>query len=472
MKIRRSIQDESGKRFDLAVVGGGPGGYAAAIRAAQLGLRTVLVERDRLGGVCANWGCIPTKALLAAAELKRAAERAAEFGVGTGSAAVDLERMVARSRSVADEMAGGVSTLLAKHGVEVLEGAARFTEGARLVVDGDGRTTGIDAAHVILATGARPRALDALPFDGERVWSYREAMLPEKIPNSVLVVGAGAVGIEFASFYSALGTAVTVVEAADRILPGEDADISAAAKRAFEREGIEFFTGAGIAHASSSDDGVSVLLADGAAEARRFDRAIVAVGIEGNVEGLDLENTTVHVDRGHVCVDARSATAHAGIFAIGDLAGPPWLAHKASHEAVVCVESIAGVEGVEALDRERIPACTYSAPQIASVGLTESAARARTDVRVGRFSFAANGKARAVGEPDGFVKTVLDAATGEVLGAHLIGEGVTELVHAFALAMSCEATEAEIMATVFPHPTRSEAIRESVLDAFGKVLHS
>lgn len=459
--------------FDVAVVGGGPGGYVAAIRASQLGLRTALVERERLGGVCLNWGCIPTKTLLHTADLYREMRQAERYGLAA-EPSFDLAKVVSRSRAVADQLNGGVKFLMRKHAVEVIEGEARLTGGGGLAIAKGGEAVAeMEAEHIIVATGARPRSLPGLEPDGRLVWTYREAMVPEAMPRSLLVIGSGAIGVEFASFYHALGAEVTVVEVLPRILPVEDEEISAFARDQFEKQGIAIHTGATVESLEKGGDGVTASIAtqDGTLDAA-FDRAILAVGVTGNVEGLGLEATAARVDRGAVVVNEWLETDEPGLYAIGDVAGPPLLAHKAMHEGVICVERIAGLETARPMDRRRIPGCTYCHPQIASVGLTEQAARETgREVRVGRFPLAGNGKAIAIGDTAGMVKTVFDAETDELLGAHLIGPDVTEMIQGFAVAMGLETTEAELMETIFPHPTVSEAMHESVLDAYGRALH-
>ena len=459
--------------FDLAVVGGGPGGYVAAIRAAQLGMRVVLVERDHLGGICLNWGCIPTKALLRSAEILDHIGHARAFGLVVEGARFDLAQIVERSRKVASQLSKGVAHLLRKNQVEVVEGTARLAVKGRLEVAMTSATRSVDAAHIILATGARARQLPGLETDGNLIWSYREAMVPEALPKSLLVVGSGAIGIEFASFYRSLGVEVTVVEVLDRVLPVEDAEISGLARKAFEKRGMRVVTGASVKSLEKSADHVTATIETGRGVSRiTVDRVIMAVGIVGNVEGLGLEEAGVRVERSHVVVDEWCRTGVDGVYAIGDLVGPPWLAHKASHEGVLCVERIAGVESAHPLDVSKIPGCTYSTPQIASIGLTEEAARAAgRKIRVGRFPFLGNGKAIALGEPEGLIKTVFDEATGELLGAHMIGAEVTELIQGFAVARQLEATELDLMATVFPHPTLSEMMHEATLDAFGRAIH-
>ncbi len=456
--------------FDVVVIGGGPGGYVAAIRAAQLGLATALVERDELGGVCLNWGCIPTKALLHTADVLRDIEGAAALGIDTGPVRVDLPRVIARSRAVAQQLNRGVAGLLKKNKVTVIKGTARFTEPGRVIVDGKQPAT-LSADAIVIATGARPKSLPGIEPDGRLVWTSREAMAPDALPKRLLVIGAGAIGVEFASFYRTLGSAVTIVEALPEILPVEDAEIAALARKSFEAAGIEIHTGTSIASLQRTQDGVTATLKSADASEQRFDRAILAVGVTGNIKDLGLEHTHVATARGFIRTDVHCETNEPGIYAIGDVAGPPCLAHKASHEAIACIEHIAGLDS-HALDRMRIPACTYSHPQIASIGLTEHAATvAGRKIRVGRFPLVGNGKAIAIGDANGMVKTLFDSGTGELLGAHLIGAGVTELIQGFAIAMGTETTEAELIATVFPHPTISEAMHESVLAAYGRAIH-
>lgn len=466
--------------FDLAVVGGGPGGYTAAIRASQLGLKTVLIEREQLGGVCLNWGCIPTKALLRSAQMFQDMQQAAAYGLRlTALPEVDMPALVGRSRAVAQQLASGVRYLMKKNRVTVLEGTARLGP----VANGHERevhvatasvTKTVRATNVILATGARARTLAGLNADPARLWTYREAITPETLPRSLLIVGSGAIGIELGCFYRALGSEVTVVEMMDRILPAEDSEISALAQAAFERQGIRFLVGTGVKRMDDDGDNVKSTLrhTDGQLQEILTERVIQAVGIHGNFENLGLEQTQVRIEGTHVLTGPFNQTDEPGLYAIGDLAGAPWLAHKASHEAVACVEHIAGVPGVKPLDPKRIPACTYSMPQVASVGLTEAQAKSLgRSVRVGRHRFAANGKALAMGEPEGMLKMVFDADNGELLGAHMIGAEVTELIQGVAIAQSLEATEAELMHTVFPHPTLSEAVHESTLDAWGLAIN-
>ncbi|MBB2159133.1 dihydrolipoyl dehydrogenase [Gluconacetobacter sacchari] len=463
--------------FDLVVVGGGPGGYVAAIRAAQLGLRTALVEANHLGGICLNWGCIPTKALLRASEINHLLHHLGEFGFAADNVRFDLQKVVKRSRQVAGQLSSGVGHLLKKNKVTVFDGfgALAGKDGGRrlLSVTKDGKPVAtLSAKNIILATGARARVLPGLEPDGKLIWSYREAMVPTEMPRSLLVIGSGAIGIEFASFYRNMGAEVTVVEVLDRILPVEDEEISALAHKAFVKQGMTILTGAKLGPLTKGADSVSLSVeAGGKTHAITVDRVISAVGIVGNVEKLGLEGTAITVDRTHVKVDARCFTGEPGIYAIGDLAGPPWLAHKASHEGVMCVEAIAG-RHVHPIDPLNIPGCTYCRPQIASVGLTEARAKeAGHAVRVGRFPFIGNGKAIAMGEPDGLVKTVFDSETGELLGAHMIGAEVTEMIQGYVIARTSELTDAELKETVFPHPTISEAMHEAVLAAYDGALH-
>jgi dihydrolipoamide dehydrogenase len=461
--------------FDLIVVGSGPGGYVAAIRARQLGLRTAIVERDQLGGICLNWGCIPTKALLRASEIQHLLKNLDAFGFQASDVRFDLEKLVARSRAVAKRLSAGVKHLMKKNGIPVFAGRARLAGRGRLVVESGGAAgPQLSGPHIVLATGARARTLPGLEPDGERIWTYQEAMVPNRLPGSLLVVGSGAIGVEFASFYRDLGSEVTLIEILPRILPVEDDEIAAAAHKAFQKQGIRIQTRTSVISASKDGEQVAAVLRaeDGSTQTLRVDRVILAIGITGNVENLGLEGTAVRVEKGHIRVNEWLATDEPGVYAIGDVVGPPWLAHKASHEGVICVERIAGHAGAHPLDPTRVPGCTYCRPQIASVGLTERAARELgREVRIGRFPFLANGKALALGESEGFVKTVFDARSGELLGAHMIGAEVTELIQGFAIAQGLETTEAELMRTIFPHPTLSESMHEAVLDAWGRALN-
>ena len=459
--------------FDLAVIGGGPGGYVAAIRAAQLGMSVAVVEREHLGGICLNWGCIPTKALLRSSEIHHLLHHLDEFGLAAENVTFDVGAIVKRSRDVAGRLNAGVTHLLKKNKVTVFDGHGRLAGPGKIAVAGaDGKTSEIAAENIILATGARARTLPGLEPDGERIWTYKEAMVPKTMPASLLVIGSGAIGMEFASFYGDLGADVTVVEVLDRVLPVEDEEISALALKAFEAQGMTIHTGAKVTELERAGEGITATIeTDGGTQTLSVERVILAVGIVGNVEDIGIEGTGVQVDRSHVVVDEWLRTGEAGVHAIGDLVGPPWLAHKASHEGVICVEHIAGLDA-HPLDVARIPGCTYCRPQIASIGMSESAATAAgRQVRVGRFPYVGNGKAIAMGETEGMIKTVFDAETGELLGAHMIGAEVTELIQGYAIAMNLETTEAELMSSVFPHPTLSEMMHESVLDAYGRVIH-
>jgi dihydrolipoamide dehydrogenase len=460
--------------FDLVVVGGGPGGYVAAIRSAQLGMKTAIVEREALGGICLNWGCIPTKALLRSSEIYATMNHLDPYGLSASGVSFDISKVVKRSREVAGQLSGGVKTLMRRNKITVFDGVARLTRPGKLAVTKEGATVAdIEAKHVILATGARARILPGLEPDGQLVWTYREAMVPPSMPKSLLIIGSGAIGMEFASFYRALGAEVTVAEILPQILPVEDEEISAQARKQFERQGIVIHTGAKVASLDKGIDTVTATIeAAGATHTVTVDRVISAVGVQGNVEDLGLEGTKVQVDRSYIKVDEWQRTGEPGVYAIGDVAGPPCLAHKAMHEGVICVERIAGIESVRPLNRRRIPGCTYCTPQIASVGMTEKAARdAGYEVKVGKFPLIANGKAIALGDPEGLVKTVWDASSGELLGAHMVGPEVTELIQGFVIAMTLETTEETLMEAIFPHPTLSEAMHESVLAAYGRALH-
>lgn len=460
--------------FDVAVVGGGPGGYVAAIRASQLGLKAAVIEREHLGGICLNWGCIPTKALLRSSEINHLLHRLDEFGFSAKDISFDLKKVVERSRAVAGRLSNGVAFLLKKNKVTVVDGEAKLAgKGTLTVTTKDGEQT-VKAKHIILATGARARTLPGLEPDGKRIWTYKQAMVPEQMPTKLLVVGSGAIGIEFASFYKTMGAEVTVVEVMDRILPVEDAEISAFAKKAFEAQDMVIHTGTTVESLDAKTVSVTAKLkhANGKTEEDAFSHVILAVGITGNVEGIGLEDAGIKVEKGHIVIDEWCRTNVEGVYAIGDVAGPPWLAHKASHEGILCVEKIAGVDGVHPLDVSGVPGCTYCWPQVASVGLTEEKAKEQGyDIKVGRFPYQGNGKAIALGEPEGMIKTIFDANTGELLGAHMIGAEVTELIQGYAIAKTLETTEQELMHTIFPHPTLSEMMHESVLDAYGRAIH-
>lgn len=485
------------ENYDVIIIGSGPGGYIAAIRAAQLGLKTAIVEREHLAGICSNWGCIPTKALLRSAEIFHFAEHAKNYGLKIeGKIEADLNAVVSRSRGIAERMNAGVGFLMKKNKVDVIWGEAKLSKAAtgaqpgEIVVSktskkpmqpqaplpkntkGEGTYT---AKHIIVATGARPRALPGIEPDGKLVWTYFEAMVPPEMPKSLLVMGSGAIGIEFASFYRTMGVDVTVVELLPQVMPVEDAEISAFAKKQFEKQGMKIILDAKVAKVEKAANSVTahVELKDGKVEKITADRMISAVGVQGNIENIGLEALGVKTDRGCIVIDGYGKTNVPGIYAIGDVAGPPMLAHKAEHEAVICVEKIAGLPNVHPMDKLKIPGCTYCSPQVASVGLTEAKAKeAGFDIRVGRFPFVANGKAIALGEDQGMVKTIFDKKTGQLLGAHMVGAEVTELIQGFVVAMNLETTEEELMHTIFPHPTLSETMKESVLDAYGRALNA
>jgi dihydrolipoamide dehydrogenase len=467
--------------YDIIIIGAGPGGYVTAIRAAQLGFKTAIVERDFLGGICSNWGCIPTKALLRSAEIYHYLQHAKDYGVSAERVGFDPKAIVDRSRKVAQRMNNGVGFLMKKNKVAVIWGEASIDAPGKVAVKAakaeapkGALGAGVyQAKHIIIATGARPRVLPGIEPDNKIVWTYFEAMVPDRIPKSLLVIGSGAIGIEFASFFRTLGSEVTVVEVLPQILPVEDAEIAAFARKAFEKQGMKILTGAKVTKLERKADGVTATVEDGkgGAQSLKAERVISAVGVVGNVENLGLENLGVKTERGTIVVNGFSRTNVPGIYAIGDVAGPPMLAHKAEHEGVICIEAIKGLD-VHPLDKLRIPGCTYCHPQIASVGMTEQAAKEQgRTVKVGRFPFLGNGKAIALGEDQGLVKTVFDAKTGQLLGAHMVGAEVTELIQGFVIAMQLETTEEELMHAVFPHPTLSEMMHESVLDAFGRVMH-
>ncbi len=460
------------KSFDMIVIGAGPGGYVAAIRASQLGLKVAIVEREHMGGICLNWGCIPTKAMLRSAEVFHLMHRAKEFGLSADKIGFDLKAVIGRSRKVAGQLSSGVSHLMKKNKITVVMGEASVPAKGKVTVKTDKGTEELASKHIVLATGARARDLPGLEADGDRVWAYKDALRAERMPKKLLVIGSGAIGIEFASFFNTLGAETTVVEVMDRILPVEDAEISAFAHKQFEKQGMTIKPKASVKQLDRAKDKVTAHIeAGGKTEKQDFDTVISAVGIVGNTEGLGLEPLGVTVEKSHVVTDEYCRTGVEGVYAIGDLAAAPWLAHKASHEGVMVAEMIAG-KNPHPVRPESIPGCTYSHPQIASVGLTEAQAKeAGHKVNVGRFPFVGNGKAIAMGESEGMIKTVFDAGTGELLGAHMVGAEVTELIQGYVVGRTLETTEAELMETVFPHPTLSEMMHESVLDAYGRVVH-
>ena len=460
--------------FDVIVIGSGPAGYVCAIRAAQLGLKTAIVERDKLGGICLNWGCIPTKALLRSSEIWHLMHRLSECGFAADNLRFDLAKIVERSRKVSAQLSNGVAFLMKKHKIAVIPGEAKLAGGGRIAVAKDGKTTDHSARNIVLATGARARTFPGMEPDGKLIWTYREAMVPPAFPKSLLVVGSGAIGIEFASFYRTLGSDVTVVEVLDRVLPVEDEEISQFAAKAFTKQGMKLRTSTTVEKLEKGADSVTATLKskDGKTETITADRVILAVGIVGNVENFGFEAVGVKVDRTHVVANEWGETGVPGLWAVGDLVGPPWLAHKGMHEGVIVAERIAGVKGVHPLDVSKVPGCTYCWPQVASVGMTEAKAKASgRKIKVGRFPFIGNGKAIALGDPEGLVKTVFDADTGELLGAHMIGAEVTELIQGYTIARTSEVTDAELEETIFPHPTLSEMLHEAVLDADKKALH-
>jgi dihydrolipoamide dehydrogenase len=467
--------------FDIIIIGSGPGGYVTAIRAAQLGFKTAMVERDYLGGICLNWGCIPTKALLRSADVFHMMTHAKDYGLSAKDVAYDAAAVVKRSRGVSKRLSDGVAFLMKKNKVQVIWGEA--------VIDAPGKITvkaskseapkgalgagSYQAKHIIVATGARPRVFPGIEPDKKLVWTYFEAMVPDRMPKSLLVIGSGAIGVEFASFYRTLGSEVTIVEVLPQILPVEDAEIATFARKQFEKQGIKIMTGAKVVKLDRKADSVTATIEDGKGGTSQMtvDRVISAVGVTGNIENLGLEKLGVKTDRGTIVIDGMCRTNVPGIYAIGDVAGPPMLAHKAEHEGVVCVEAIKGLHP-HAMDKNLIPGCTYCNPQVASVGLTEAAAKAKgLDIRVGRFPFVGNGKAIALGEDQGLVKVIFDKKTGQLLGAHMVGTEVTELIQGYVVAMNLETTEEELMHTIFPHPTLSEMMKEAVLDAYGRVLN-
>ncbi|MBA4306642.1 MAG: dihydrolipoyl dehydrogenase [Sphingopyxis sp.] len=459
--------------YDLIVLGSGPAGYVAAIRAAQLGLKTAIVERENLGGICLNWGCIPTKALLRSAEIFHYMQHAGDYGLTAANISADIDAVVKRSRGVAKQLNQGVTHLMKKNKITVHMGDGKLTAPGKLTVTKDGKTEELTAKNIIIATGARARDLPFAPADGKRIWTYRHAMVPPEMPKKLLVIGSGAIGIEFASFYNDMGAEVTVVEMMDRIVPVEDADVSTFLEKSLKKQGITIMTGAGVESLKATASGVSAAIKgkDGAVLNGEFTHCIVAIGIVPNTENIGLEALGIKTTKGHIDTDPMCRTNVAGVWAIGDVTAPPWLAHKASHEGVIAVEAIAGGHP-HAMDPKNIPGCTYCHPQVASVGLTEAKAKeAGYEVKVGNFPFIGNGKAIALGEAEGFIKTVFDAKTGELLGAHMVGAEVTELIQGYTIGKTAELVEADFMHTVFPHPTLSEMMHESVLGAYGKMLH-
>lgn len=455
--------------FDLVVIGGGPGGYVAAIRAAQLGQKTALIEKEHLGGICLNWGCIPTKSLLKSAELYDKINHASDFGINISKIETDINKIVARSRDVSAKLVSGIKSLLKKNKVHLIEGLASLEGQGIIAINNKDK---VKAKNIIIATGARARVLQGFEPNGTSIWTYREALVPKSVPKSMVIVGSGAIGIEFASFYSTMGTQVTVLEAANRILPVEDAEISTLARKAFEARGIKFKTGVKLEGQKNTAKNVSITFDhEGKKETIDAEILLMAVGIAGNIEGIGLEKTKVITEKGHIVTNDSYQTAETGVYAIGDVAGAPWLAHKASHEGIIAAEVIAGKKPHKMI-KNNIPGCTYSSPQIASVGLTEENAIASgKQIKIGKFPFYANGKALILGEGDGLIKTIFDAKTGELLGAHMIGYDVTELIQGYVVAKEMEGTEVDLMNTIFPHPTLSEMMHESVLAAFGKQIH-
>ena len=477
------------ENYDVIIIGAGPGGYVTAIRAAQLGLKTAVVDREHLGGICLNWGCIPTKALLRSADVYQSMMHAESYGLSAGKPGYDIAKVVGRSRGVSSQLSNGVGFLMKKNKVDVIWGEASITKVGEIAVKpatksalgrppiaapkgalGPGSYT---AKTIIVATGARPRVLPGIEPDGKLIWTYYEAMVPETMPKTLLVMGSGAIGVEFAYFYRTMGAEVTIVEVLPQILPVEDAEIAAHARKRFEKMGIKILTGAKVTGVEKGPASITATIDDGKGGMSKItaDRLISAVGVVGNIENLGLEKLGVKIERGIVATDGKGATNVPGIYAIGDIAGAPMLAHKAEHEGVICIETIKGLH-THALDRAMIPGCTYCNPQIASVGLTEAKAKeGGREVKIGRFNFVGNGKAIALGEPEGMVKTIFDAKTGQLLGAHMVGAEVTELIQGFVVAMNLETTEEDLINTVFPHPTLSETMHESVLDAYGRVIH-
>jgi dihydrolipoamide dehydrogenase len=462
------------KQFDIVILGAGPGGYVAAIRAAQLGMKTAVIEREHLGGICLNWGCIPTKALLRAAEVYHTATHAEEFGIQIKNVSFDLKKMINRSRKVSEKLSGGIRHLLKKNKVEIIEGHGKLTKAKSIQVEKNGqKIEEINAKHIIIATGARAKTIPGIEPDGKFIWTYKEALLPDSLPKSLLVVGSGAIGIEFASFYNMLGVDVTVIELASRILPAEDHEISALAHKSFTSRGIKILTNATVKQVKKNKSDLEAIYeSNSKSTVMKVEKIISAVGVSANIENIGLENTKIQLEKGFIKTNQYLQTEEPNIYAIGDVTSPPWLAHKASHEGVICVEKIAGVKDIHPIKKENIPGCTYCYPQIASIGITEEQAKAKNiEIKIGRFPYHGNGKAIALGETEGLIKTIFCAKTGELLGAHMIGAEVTELIQGYSLVKNMEGTELDIMHTIFPHPTLSEMMHEASLDAYLKALH-
>lgn len=464
------------KKFDIAIIGGGPGGYVAAIRAAQLNLKVALVEESHLGGICLNWGCIPTKALLKSGEIQYMLNHINDYGFNIKNSSFDFNKIIKRSRDVSTKLSQGIAHLMKKNQVTVFEGRGKVNGNDKVrIFKNDKFQEDIDSKHIVIATGARARILPNLAPDGKFIWTYKEAMVPKELPKSIVIIGSGAIGIEYANFYNNLGCDVSVIELAERILPVEDEEISSFAQKEFEKQGIKFYINSSVTNIKKNKNNVTLEITNNNSTKPAkvtVQKIISAVGIVGNTEDIGIENTKIKVTKGHIETNQWLETGEKNIYAIGDVAGGPWLAHKASHEAVTCIEKIANLESAHPLKKENIPGCTYSTPQIASIGLTEQQAKnQKYDIKVGRFPFYGNGKAIAMGEDTGLIKVIFAKDTGELLGAHLIGSEVTELIHSFAMAKTFEATEEDIMRTIFPHPTLSEMIHEAVLDADDKAIH-
>lgn len=460
------------EKFDVIIIGGGPGGYVAAIKASQLGLKTALIEKEHLGGICLNWGCIPTKALLKSAELLQKIKHAEEFGITTERVMFDIQKIVNRSRSISAQLVAGIKALLKKNKVTIFEGSAKISNPKLVLIENEDKKTSLETKNIIIATGSRAKILEDFKADCKNIWTYREALIPTSVPKSMVIVGAGAIGIEFASFYNALGVQVTVLEAASQILPMEDEEISVIAKKTFQTQGIKFYTSIKLEKKEISNNSVRVaFLQNNTKILLEAEVLLMAVGITANIENLGLENTNIKLESGHIATNGVCQTSETNIYAIGDVAGTPWLAHKASHEGIIAVEHIAGKNPHE-LNKLNIPSCTYSMPQIASVGMTEkSAISAGYKLKIGRFPFYANGKALILGDSNGLIKTIFDAKTGELLGAHLVGSDVTELIHSYVIAKSMEGIELDFIKAILPHPTLSEMLQESVLQAYNKAIH-